>query len=1008
MYDRSWQNAYSDQLASAEAALSHIRNGQTIFVGSGAGEPLFLTKTLAEMAAHFSDIEVIHLTSASEESALASSKLTGSFRYNTFYIGRYSAEGTEHAGMDYTPMNVSELPEAMANGTIPIDVALIQVAPPDSLGFCSLGVSVDATKAAAENASLVIAQVNENMPVTLGDSVIPASKIDHLVDGTAPLIEVTSPQPDPVSLTIGRYVANLITDGMTLQFDRGPISAAAMRYLDTRRDLGIHTAILTNDILRLIRSGAITNQMKAVNKGKTVATMAMGTTELYAEIASNPHIELLPIDQVSNPQIIAQNDHMVSIHTVEEMELTGMARANTTQRSLQRSLPTSMNFIDGARHSKDGFTILALRSTTPDGKRSNIVSVSLGRGVAFSRAEIDYVVTEYGVVNLCGLPVRERAIALISVAHPKFRHQLLEEAKKLKYVTDDQVIPPEAGCVYPHQYEFTKVFRDGTEVRFRPLQPSDAHRLQKLFYSLSRDTIRQRYHGTIKTLTDAAAQRQAAIDYSKDMAIVGLVGPWRNPLIVGEGRYSYDPDNNMGEFDIVVREDYRGCGIGTFLANYLGRVAYARGLAGVYADVIPENAATMSLLRRAWPTAERSFDSGTCVFTFRFPQEAIERPKDSIIIYSGRFGDYTYGDEHPFDPGRARSTLKLIRQEGYLDEPWMRIEEPKAITKKRLIESHEPAYIDALEDAETGAIPERSAKFNLWTDDCPIFRGMFDYVLLYSSATITGVDLITKENANVVFNLLGGFHHASRSHAEGFCYVNDAIVAIDEFLAKGFRVAYIDIDAHHGNGVQDAYYRDDRVLTVSLHQTGKTLYPWSGFETEIGEDIGKGFTINVPLPEETDDDAFEKVFNRVVTPAVTSFAPTVVVAVVGADTHRSDPLANLKLTNNGMETAMKSIREYSKHMLLLGGGGYDLTATSRAWCRMWAAANNIDSLPDYMIAMGGTFLGGEGVRGAEIVDMHYHLTGEKRSLIMKELDRIATYHERTTIPIMQRTLSERK
>jgi GNAT superfamily N-acetyltransferase len=418
---------------------------------------------------------------------------------------------------------------------------------------------------------------------------------------------------------------------MTLQFDRGPISAAAMRYLDTRRDLGIHTAILTDDILRLIRSGAITNQMKAVNKGKTVATMAMGTTELYAEIASNPHIELLPIDQVSNPQIIAQNDHMVSIHTVEEMELTGMARANTTQRSLQRSLPTSMNFIDGARHSKDGFTILALRSTTPDGKRSNIVSVSLGRGVAFSRAEIDYVVTEYGVVNLCGLPVRERAIALISVAHPKFRHQLLEEAKKLKYVTDDQVIPPEAGCVYPHQYEFTKVFRDGTEVRFRPLQPSDAHRLQKLFYSLSRDTIRHRYHGTIKTLTDAAAQRQAAIDYSKDMAIVGLVGPWRNPLIVGEGRYSYDPDNNMGEFDIVVREDYRGCGIGTFLANYLGRVAYARGLAGVYADVIPENAATMSLLRRAWPTAERSFDSGTCVFTFRFPQEAIERPKDSIL-----------------------------------------------------------------------------------------------------------------------------------------------------------------------------------------------------------------------------------------------------------------------------------------------------------------------------------------------------------------------------------------
>jgi len=1004
MYTRTWQTQHAEKLVSARSALAHVRNGQTIFVGSGAGEPLVLTETLAEMAPHFCDLEVIHLISAREAPALLS-PTSSSFRYNTFYIGRHTPEAMEDVAMDYTPMNVSELPAAMENGTIPIDVALIMVSPPDSLGFCSLGVSVDATKAAAENARLVIAQVNEEMPVTLGDSVIPVDQIDYIVEATDALVEVASARLDPVSLTIGRYVSSLISDGMTLHFDRGPIGAATMRYLDTRHDLGIHTDILTDDILRLVASGAVTNRLKNIHKGKTVATMALGSKALYEEIASNPHIELLPIDEVSHPRVIAQNDRMVSVHTVHEMELTGMARADTTQLSLKQTLPTGMDFIDGARRAKEGFNILALRATTPDGERSNIVAVSLGRGVAFSRAEVDYVVTEYGVVNLCGLPVRERAIALISIAHPRFRQELLEQAKECRYVGREQVIAPEAGCVYPHRYEFTKTLGE-LEVRFRPVQPADAHRLQKLFYSLSPESVRLRYHGTIKMLSDQTAQRLAAVDYSRDMALVGLVGPRRNPIIIAEGRYAHDTETNMGEFDIVVHEDYRGHGVGTFLANYLGRTAYAQGLAGVYADVIPENAATMSLLHRAWPTAERKFDTGACRFVFTFPPEDVERPKDSIIIYSGRFGDFTYGENHPFDPARARHALKLIQRQGYLDEPWMRVEEPREITRERLIESHDPNYIEALEDANTGEWHDHLVRFNLGTDDCPIFPGLFDYVRLYASATLTGVDLITEENANVVFNPLGGFHHASRSHAEGFCYVNDVIVAIDVILAKGFRVAYIDIDAHHGNGVQDAYYADDRVLTISLHQTGKSLYPFSGFETEIGEDLGTGFNINIPLPEGTDDDAFEKMFDRVVTPAVEAFGPSVVVAVIGADTHRADPLADLNLTNNGMEEAMKRIRQYSRHLLILGGGGYDLTSTTRAWTRMWAAANNIDSLPEYMLVMGGTFLGGEGVPGSEIVDMHYHLTGDNKHAVAKELDRIALFHEEKTIPAMQRALKE--
>jgi acetoin utilization deacetylase AcuC-like enzyme/acyl-CoA hydrolase len=1000
MPDQSWRQIHSDKLASAREALSQIKNGQTTFLSSGTGEPILLTNTLAEMADEFRDIEVIHLGAMHEDSNLARPELRNSFRFNRYYVGQGISAVLGDGTSDYTPMDIAELPRAIADGTVLIDAALIQVSPPDASGLCSLGVSVDATRVAVEHAELVIAQVNANMPVTMGDSLIPVETIDFLVEGSMLLTESPPPEIDPVSLTIGRHVATLIEDGMVLHVERGPIGASTMRYLDTKQDLGIHTDVLTDDIMRLIRSRAVTNRLKQRNKGKSVATMVIGSRRLYEQVHLNPEIEILPIEEVMDQALISQNDNMVSVHSVQEIELTGMARIDEDYLTQAGSLPSSMDFVHGARRSKGGFTVLALPSTTPDGSASRIVPLVTGRGVFFPRAKVDFVVTEYGVVNLHGLSVRERAIALIHIAHPKFRQALLEEAKRLNYVGPEQVVPPLGGCVYPHQYEFTRAFKDGTEIFFRPVRPSDARRLQQLFYSLSPEARRMRYHGTIKALSNETAQRMAAVDYSQDIAMVGLVGPRTNQQIVAEGRCMYNPANNMGEFDLVVREDYQGRGIGKFLANYLGKIAYARGLSGVYAEVVQRNDATISLMNKAWPTAVRNFESGYCTFVLRFPEEDVERPKDSIVVYSGRFGDFSYGEEHPFDPGRARAALRLIQEQGYLDEPWMRIEEPVEITRKRLVESHNPAYIDALEEASSGVWKEEFLQHNLGGDDCPVFPGLFEYVLLYTSATITGANLIMNENANVVFNPLGGFHHASRAHAEGFCYVNDVLAAIDMFIAGGFRVAYVDIDAHHGNGVQDTYYRDDRVLTISLHQTGKTLYPYSGFETEIGDDAGKGFNINIPLPEETDDEAFEGVFDRVVTKAVTAFAPRIVVAVIGGDTHRSDPLANLSLTNNGMVAAMKRIRDFATHLLLLGGGGYDVQATTRAWSRMWAAANRIDALPDYLLVMGGSFFGGDGIAGADVVDRQYVLSGDKKEAIIAELDRIAEYHEQTTIPII--------
>ena len=1001
MTTKVWQERYPEKITNPEEAISRIRNGQTIYIGSGGGEPLLLTSTLARLSARFSGLRVIHLLAHGDQ-PLADPALRNNIRYETFFSGRGVEQAVAEGTVDFTPMNLSDLPRAIEMGLVSLDVALIQVSPPDESGMCSLGISVDTGKAAVEKADLVIAQVNENMPVTLGESRIPIEMIHFLVDGTMDLIEVSVPVLDAVSLTIGRHIANLITDGMTIHFDLGSISSATMRYLDTKRNLGIHTDILNDDLFRLIRTGAVTNRAKKINKGKTVVSTILGSRELYRAVHLNPDIELFPLDYVNSPETISRNDNMVSIFTVQEIELSGLGRLDMEDPAGIRSLPSSTDFIDGSHRSTDGMVILALPSTTPDGRRSRIVAESFGRGVYLNRAKVDMVVTEYGTADLFGRSIRERAIALISIAHPRFRRKLLEEAKRFNYVDRDQIISPESGCIYPYQYEFSHTFRDDLRVFFRPVKPSDAPALQDMHYRLSEETIRMRYHGAVKTLSNSAAQEMANIDYSKDMAIVGLYGPPRNRKIIAEGRYMYDPSSMMGEFDTLVVEDFRGYGIGTFLANHLKKIAYSRGLAGLYCEVIQANAATLALIDKAWPTAVKIFDSGIVIYTLKFPELDRGRPKDSILVYSGRFNDYSYGERHPFRPDRARATLALLEQEGLLDEPWMRIEEPLIITRKRLTESHDPRFISHLELANAGIWKEEFLFSHLGSDDTPIFVGMFEYILLYSSATLTGVDLIIHENANVVFNLLGGFHHATRYNAVGFCYVNDIIAAIDTFLANGLRVACIDLDAHHGDGVQDAYYRDDRVLTVSLHQTGNSLFPWSGFENEIGDGRGCGFNINIPLPVGTDDEAYQSVFSRVVTPAVRAFAPDVVVAVVGADTHKNDPLTNLNLTNNAMVEVMKEIRDFSNHLLLLTGGGYDVTSSSRAWCRIWATANRIDALPDYLLVMGGSFLGSQGIPGAELIDRVYRITGEEKRIILEEIDRLTEYHISNTIPCLTR------
>ena len=982
-----WRQRHGHKLTSAQDAVKRVRSGQTVYIGSGAAEPCILSDSLVARAGELRDVRVIHLLGLGE-SPFANPDLAVNFRLNSFFVGRGMEEAVRQGRADYTPLSVTDLPRAMAQGIVTVDVAFVQVSPPDAMGSCSLGSSVDAGQAAVEYAGLVVAQVNELLPVTHGGSRVHVDQLDLLVDGRAPLREVETEDPDPVSVTIGRLVADIVRDGAVLHFSRSAVSVATMRFLERRRDLGIHTDVLTGDLLRLIQSGAVSNRTKGLHRGRTVVTTAEGNRELYRALHQNPAIELHPVDHVNDPFVIAQNPGMVAVLEVEEVDLSGMARIQGTVSTSERgSLGGALDYVEGASRSDGGLVVLALPSLDAEGQRSRIVAEGSGRGVFLPRSRVDIVVTEYGSVYLRGRSLRERAVALVSVAHPRFRRELMEQARAMRMVASDQAVQPEHGCVYPHHYETSRTFSGGLEVFFRPIKPSDMRRVQRLFHSLSPETVRMRWHASLNSLSRATLMEITNIDYSQDMAIVGLVGPRGNRRIICEGRCLYSPSTRMGEFDILVHDDYQGHGLGSFLANYLMHIAYARGLHGLYAEVLQDNMPMRHLLDKAWPTARVRHDAGLRTYTVNFSPADRGRPKDAILIHTPHFSDYSLGEGHPFRPNRARKLYELLKRQDWLSEPWMRVEMPDALPPEALTGSVDPGFLAAIQRASTGKIDASLLGYGLGSEECPIFPRLADYVGLYCAATMTGVRLILEADANLVFNPLGGMHHSSRSHAEGFCYVNDAILAIDALLAAGHRVAYVDLDAHHCNGVQAAYWRDDRVLVVSIHESGKTLYPWQGFEDEVGEGPGRGFTLNVPLPAGADDEVFQRAFDDLIVDRLRAFAATVTVVVVGADTHRSDPLSNLQLTNNGMVHAMEHLRVISPHMLMLGGGGYHPEATVRSWARMWAAANRIDALPDYLTMLGGTFLGDQDIDGSDVVDMAWRVSGAAKREMLAEVER---------------------
>jgi len=372
----------------------------------------------------------------------------------------------------------------------------------------------------------------------------------------------------------------------------------------------------------------------------------------------------------------------------------------------------------------------------------------------------------------------------------------------------------------------------------------------------------------------------------------------------------------------------------------------------------------------------------------------------SAFIYSDRYAMYRYPGIHPFDLRRVDRLYEVLKEHNLLDGPEIRVVEPSEIPEELLLKAHDPDYIKVLRRVSEGKFHPDMLKHGLGTKDCPIMKGIYSLHALAAGATFKAVQMVDEDEVSFAFNPMGGFHHAHRAQASGFCYLNDINIAMYHVLEKGKRVLYVDLDAHHGDGVQDAFYEDDRVLVISIHESGKYLFPNTGFETEIGAGPGKGYNINIPLEKGTDDEVYFYAFNEIVPPLFSAFQPDLVVGVLGADILANDPVADLRLTNNVMADVAMILGHISPRLVCLGAGGYNLQNTARAWALAWAVINGFETQEEDLATLGGVFLGDSGIGIKGLRDMHVYTSGPEKEQAYRELDRILDYLRENVFPIL--------
>jgi acyl-CoA hydrolase len=615
-----WKTRYDRARMAPEDAMHGIKRGDRIFIGTGCGEPQALVKALMESKFGIEDAEIYHFLSLGVNT-YAEPRFSSVFRHNSFFLGPGDRAAVWEGRADYIPIMFSDIPKLFRQGRLPIDVALIQVSPPDEHGFCTYGVSVDIVKSVAETAALVIAQVNPRMPRTLGDSFIHVTDIDVIVEYDEPILEWTYPEPNEVQLKVAKNVAKLVQNGDTIEVGIGTVPNAVLTQLRERLDLGIHTEVFSDAMIDLIEAGAVTCNKKNIHPGKIIASFCMGTRRLYDYVDNNPFFEFHPIEYCNLPTVIAQNERMAAINVALEVDLTGQVNADSLGYRFYSGIGGQADFIRGATLAKMGKPIIALPSTTSDGKQSRIVAkLSEGAGVVTTRGDVHYIVTEYGIAYLHGKNIRERAMALISVAHPDFRDELLNFAKDKKYVYADQVLPPASGVIYPEEFETRFKTKDGDDLLVRPLRFTDETPVRDMFYDLSERSVYLRFFAPMKSMPHEKAQNMVNLDYQEKMAIGAFAGEEPDWKMVALSQYLLDRNTNLAEAAVIVLDTWQNKGLGSFMFNHLVRVARSRGVEGFTAEVLYENRNMLSIIPRSGFRLGTRYEDGVYVIEIRFEQ----------------------------------------------------------------------------------------------------------------------------------------------------------------------------------------------------------------------------------------------------------------------------------------------------------------------------------------------------------------------------------------------------
>ena len=594
---------WRDHQVSAAEAVSVVRPGDRVFVGSACATPRTLVDALEQ--SRRPGVVLVHFLT---DRVGTGDPPRTNYRHRVFYVGRDVRALSESGRVEYVPLSLEDVPQLFHKGQISLDVAMVQVAPPDPDGTCSLGISVDVTKAAALAAPTVIAEVNPAMPRTAGDSRIPVDRIASFVPVESPVVEYLHDPAGDVAEQIARYVARLIDDRSTLQVGLGRVPNEMLAHLTNRRHLAIHSDVITEPIVDLVTAGVVT--------GPVETSWAMGTRRLYDLVDDDPRFRFYPIEYICDPAVIASREQMVSVTQAFAIDLTGQVCTESLDGALYGGVSTGPAFHRGALVSPGGMAIICLASRTPEGQSAISLDLGPDEAVAIPRADVHWVITEYGTAYLFGRSLAERAVALIEIAHPDVRVELLDAAIERGLVGPEQQL--RSRTAYPVAQVRDVRLRDGREVRLRPTRTSDTRAMQDLFYRLSEEDRETRFLHKLKSLTDTAAQHLCSVDYEEEMAFAAVVGPQAQERIVAASSYYLSPATRLAEVAYVVDPDWQGAGLGGIMHAALVEYAREHGARGLTADMLLRNSRMMRVFKGGDHSLKVKTDAGVQELTMLF------------------------------------------------------------------------------------------------------------------------------------------------------------------------------------------------------------------------------------------------------------------------------------------------------------------------------------------------------------------------------------------------------